>query len=142
MASLSTSAFTMQETPSPHIFTGNPKETEITKCFQQVQRKREYNRKYYQTKVKPQKEKEKNELQQLRERCAQLEQNNMEKQYEQKMAKMVYQTQNLLDQNHQLEQENRALREALEISRQRNYELLLNNAEQYLPNISDSTLNQ
>lgn len=112
--------------------------SEINKCISQIQRKREYNRRYYQSKVKPQKEQEKKELQLLRERCVQLEQN---KQGEH-VSYLMCQIQDLTDRLRQFEQENASLKEALEVSRQRNYELLMNNAQQYLPKLEGMTLNQ
>lgn len=112
--------------------------SEINKCISQIKRKREYNRRYYQNKVKPQKEQEKKELQLLRKRCAQLEQNHQGEQ----VNYLMHQVQDLTDRLRQLEQENASLKEALEVSRQRNYELLINNAQQYLPNIEGMTLNQ
>jgi len=109
---------------------------EMNKCLLQVQRKRDYNRRYYESKIKPQKLSQKRELEMLRERCAQLEQN----QNQDVFAKITHQSEALLEKINQLEQETQMLREMLELSRQRNYELLMNNADQYLPKLQNSSL--
>lgn len=95
---------------------------EILKCVQQIEKKKEYNRLYYQNKVKPKKEMEKSELELLRERCTILEK---QVRTHEEYVQLAERYNDLLDQFERMKEDNAALKKALEVSRQRNYELIM-----------------
>ena len=126
---------------------------DIQKYIQQIERKKQYNRDYYHSKVKPKRENQKQEIDVLRERNIILE--NYVKQTEGQskedpiiVNELKRQIQTLNDKNFDLNQQidrlqhdNNTLRQALEVARQRNYELMMQKADDILPNIQNLTLN-
>lgn len=101
---------------------------EYVKSLQQLQKKKEYNQWYYRTKVKPQKEKQKSELTNLRQKCQILEKKSTIR-IEDEVIRLTQELENL-------EAENTYLRNSLDAARQRNYELLKRNPQDYLPALS------
>ena len=95
---------------------------ELIKYAQQAERKREYNRWHYENKVKPKRQMEKSELELLRERCALLEtQTRTQEEYLQ-LAERYNDLLKLFDKS---KEENASIKQVLEVSRQRNYELMI-----------------
>lgn len=126
---------------------------DLQRFLQQMERKKEYNRSYYHSKVKPKRETEKQELDILRERCAQLEENIIQLQTGQPqdsmlLAELKRKNQDLTSENlelsqyvSKLKQDNSALAKLLDAARQRNYELMMQKADELLPNVQNLTLN-
>lgn len=127
---------------------------EIQKFIQQIEKKKEYNRSYYRTRVKPKRETEKYELELLREKCAKLE-SDIDRLQSGKpegsllMEDLKKQNQNLTSENFKLTQQifkltrdNTMLTQLLETARQRNYELMMQRADDLLPSLQNLTLNQ
>lgn len=119
-----------------------PLPPEAQKALEQVQRKREYNRSYYHSKVKPKKNNNKQELDSLRARCSQLEQIVVQLQGDTNnsneslmIQELKEQIQILTDKNLKLTQDNKALQQALDIARQRNYDLMMQKCDTLLPNV-------
>lgn len=125
----------------------------VQKYIQQAERKKAYNRAYYQSTIKPKRETNKQEVEHLKEKCEQLEAHiyklqNEETKYSTLMEDLRRSNQNLINENSDLKQQiiklhhdQGTLRQSLEIARQRNYELMMEKADQLLPNVSNLTLN-
>jgi len=129
----------------------------VQRYVEQAQRKRNYNREYYHNKVKPKREQEKRELDQLRERNVQLEtyiaqiQQNSQivpdvseeriKNLSKELDQVKEEKENLKKTITQLQRENNVLRESIEIARKRNYELMMERSDQLLPDLRGLTLN-
>ncbi len=95
---------------------------DVLKYIQQAERKREYNKQNYQNRVKPKREMEKAELSLLRDRCMLLEsQTKTQEEY----VFLAERYNDLLKQFDRLKEENAAVKQALEVSRQRNFELMM-----------------
>jgi hypothetical protein len=100
----------------------------IQKYIQQAERKKEYNRTYYQNRVKPKRENTRQELDAFRLRCEQLEislvhlQNNQID--EENLQRIIEENQQLHEQIIKLTQENESFKQLLELSRNKNYSLL------------------
>jgi hypothetical protein len=112
----------MSESPLPGQYS-----PEILKCIQKEERKRQYNKQYYQNKIKPKKEMDKSELELLRERCSLLEKQS---QTHEDYLKLAERYNDLLDQFERMKEDNAALKMALEVSRQRNYELIMSKRDE------------
>lgn len=130
----------------------NSDTSDIQKYIEQAQRKKEYNRAYYQAKVKPKRTTEKEELAILRQKCAELESYIASLESNPKDNKIITelknQTQILNDKISDLTQQNlkyqhdmSALKQALDAARQRNYELMMEKADHLLPSIQNLSLN-
>ena len=107
----------------------------IQKYIEQVERKRQYNRSYYHAKVKPKREVEREELEVYRKKCQEYENNEASTH-----SQLQKEIQNLSEQIQKYKQENKALRDALEMARQRNYELTIQRVDEFLPNVKGLTL--
>jgi hypothetical protein len=114
----------------------------IQKYLQQAERKKEYNRSYYQNRVKPKKETAKQELELLRERCSSLELEILRLKNDQidedNAIHLINENSYLTDQVTRLTQDNENLRKLLEVARQRNYELMMKKPSIVLPQIQGS----
>lgn len=126
---------------SPQMIT-SPSNQNIQKYIEQAERKREYNRLYYQGKVKPKKEQEKRELEVLREKTGGIESTKSQEQIqlENKYRDALQKILELEQKFNQLANENRILRTALEASRQRIYELTMQKTDQILPPLEGLSL--
>lgn len=98
---------------------------EIEKYLQQRERKREYDKRYYQERTKPKKQQMKSELEILKDRCAMLE---AQLQSEESYVELADKYNDLYKQYMGLLTENKVLREAVDHARQRNYELAAEHA--------------
>lgn len=107
-------------------------DSSIMKYIQQVERKREYNRQYYRSKIKPQKEIQKQELEQLREQNTELQGRLVSNE---ELDALKQENRDLLNKLQRAEQELIAVKKALEVARQRNYELLMQKADEILPSL-------
>ena len=124
----------------------------IQKFIQQSERKREYNKAYYQNRVKPKKEIQKHDLEYFRDRCAQLElelyqyQNNQIQQspmiehLERQNARITNENNELTQQISNVAQDNSNLRKLLDASRQRVYELMMKKSADILPPLQGMSL--
>lgn len=124
----------------------------IQKFIQQAERKREYNKTYYQNRVKPKKEIQKHDLEYFRDRCAQLElelyqyQNSqvqespMIEHLERQNAKITNENNELNQQISNLINDNSNLRKLLDAARQRVYELMMKKSSDILPPLQNMTL--
>lgn len=118
-------------------FNPNIDSVDIQKYIKQAERKKEYNKSYYQNKIKPKRETTKQELEILRERCEKLQislyhsQNSQidEENFKNIMNENLYLNQQII----QLSQDNENLRKLLEVARQRNYELMMKKSLDILP---------
>lgn len=116
---------------------------EIQKYIQQAERKREYNKSYYQTKTKLKRETTKQELDFLRERCEKLEaelfklQNNN---YDDNFRNLTNENSCLSEQVITLTQDNVNIRTLLEATRQRNLDLMMKKAADILPPVQNLSL--
>ena len=127
-------------------------EVAIQKFIQQSERKREYNKTYYQNRVKPKKEIQKHDLEYFRDRCAQLElelyqyQNNqvqespMIEHLERQNVKIINENNELNQQISNLINDNTNLRKLLDASRQRVYELMMKKSADILPPVHNVSL--
>lgn len=127
-------------------------EVAIQKFLQQSERKREYNKAYYQNKVKPKKEIQKHDLEYFRDRCAQLElelyqyQNSqmqespMIQHLERQNARLVNENNELTQQISNVAQDNSNLRKLLDAARQRIYELMMKKSADILPPLQGLSL--
>jgi hypothetical protein len=127
-------------------------DVDIQKFIQQAERKREYNKTYYQNRVKPKKEIQKHDLEYFRDRCTQLElelyqyQNNQIKEspmiehLERQNIKMINENNELNQQISDLIKDNTNLRKLLEASRQRVYELMMKKSADILPSLQGMIL--
>lgn len=117
---------------------------DLNKYVAQIERKRQYNREYYHKNVKPKKEQERQEIELLRLRIAQLEQqlesSDEVSRYQIEITKLSARNNDLIEKLHHLEQELLATKQALEVSRQRNFELMAIKADQILPNLEGVSL--
>lgn len=113
---------------------------DIDRYIGQIERKRQYNRDYYHRNVKPKKEQQKQELEQLRERVAQLDISNELANCQREISRLTAQNQELTTRLRRQEQELLATRQALEVSRQRNFQLMSIKADQILPDLEGLTL--
>jgi glucan phosphorylase len=117
---------------------------DLTRHLEQIERKRQYNRDYYQKNVKPKKEREKQELDLLRARVAQLElqldTSDEVSRYQREIVALSERNNDLTMKLHRLEQELLATKQALEVTRQRNFELLSIKADQILPSLEGLSL--
>ena len=124
--------------------------SDIQKYIQQIEKKKEYNRSYYQNKIKPKRVNEKQELGDLRERYEQLVsemyrlQNNQDSPL---LENFKRQNQNLIDENLELKQriikltqDNENINQLLDIARQRNYELMMKKSVDLLPPLKNIAL--
>jgi len=103
---------------------------DLEKYLRQAQKKRDYNKSYYQSKTKPKREQEKSELDLLRDRCALLEtQSKSQDEY----IELAQRYNDLLEQFNRIKEENGTLKQELEIARQRNYDLLMSKKDVLLP---------
>lgn len=118
-------------------------DSSIMKYIQQVERKREYNRQYYRSKVKPQKEIQKQELEQLREQNTELQSKLITSEEIESMRLQIStlsrENQELSAKLHRTEQELAVVKKALEVARHRNYELLMQKADEFLPPLHPSS---
>ena len=125
--------------PSPYILS-----PEVQKYIEQAEHKRQYNKDYYRSRVKPKKEEQKRELELLRERCAQLESRIHAPaeliEARQEIVTLTERNSELLEKLHQYEKELLAVKQALEVTRQRNYELMSLKSDQLLPSLGGWTL--
>uniref|UniRef100_A0A6C0IZM0 BZIP domain-containing protein n=1 Tax=viral metagenome TaxID=1070528 RepID=A0A6C0IZM0_9ZZZZ len=117
---------------------------DLNRHLEQIERKRQYNRDYYQKNVKPKKEREKQELDLLRARVAQLElqldTSDEVSRYKREIVALSERNNDLTMKLHRLEQELLATKQALEVTRQRNFELLSIKADQILPSLEGLSL--
>jgi chromosome segregation ATPase len=133
---------------SPVLYT-SPLPPEAQKALEQIQRKRDYNRSYYHSKVKPKRETERQELDSLRERCSQLEktitqlhsqlhnpaESSTIRELKGQIQILTNKNFDLSQQISKLLQDNKTLQQALDIARQRNYELMIKRSDDILPNV-------
>lgn len=127
----------------------SPLPPDAQKALEQIQRKRDYNRSYYRSKVKPKRETERKELDFLRERCSQLEkmisqlnsqshnpaESSTIRELKEQIRILTDKNYTLSQQISKLLQDNKTLQQALDIARQRNYELMLQRSDELLPNV-------
>lgn len=125
---------------------------DLQKFIQQIERKKEYNKSYYQNKTKIKRETEKQERELLKEKCTHLEANIVQLQNEEPKTSSIIENlkkinQTLISENSELKQQlsrlnhdNVTLKQLLDASRQRNYELMMEKADYLLPNIQSLTL--
>jgi chromosome segregation ATPase len=126
---------------------------DLQKYIKQIERKKEYNRSYYQSKVKPKRETDRQELEIFRERCAKLEAYISQLENDQPKESIIIselksQNQKLMSENLDLSQQfiklnndNMNLRQMLDACRKKTYELMMQKADYLLPNIQNLTLN-
>lgn len=126
--------------------------SDVQKYLQQMERKKEYNRSYYQNKIKPKRETDKQELERVKEKCVQLEEHIVQLQNEEPRTSTIIENlrktnQNLTNENLELKQQVMKLKndcvtigQLLDAARQRNYELMMEKADHLLPNIQNLTL--
>lgn len=124
-----------------HPYSDGVSQEEIQRYITQVQNKREYNRRYYQERTKTKRETEKQELQRLREVCSQLQsqldiatQNN-NSEYEEILSRLLRKNDELQFLLDRANEEKVALSNALEVARQRNYQLMMVKADSILPKV-------
>ena len=110
---------------------------EMVKAIQQLERKKDYNKQYYQHKTKPKIEADKSELTLLRERCALLEQQTRT---QDEYLQLAERYNDLLRQYDRLKEENAAVKQALDVARQRNYELMMLKKDEILSVAQNRTL--
>ena len=125
--------------------------TETEKALDQIHRKREYNKKYYRQRTKPKKEQEKQLIDQYRERIEQLEKyandvsdyfkNNDLSKTREEVTNLRSEIKELSDYNVALARENETLREALDSSRGRIYDLMMQRSKHLIPELSVLSLN-
>ena len=127
-------------------------EIAIQKFIQQSERKREYNKTYYQNRVKPKKEIQKHDLEYFRDRCSQLElelhqyQNNqiqespMIEHLERQNTRIINENNELTQQISNVVNDNSNLRKLLDASRQRIYELMMKKSADILPPLQGMSL--
>lgn len=116
----------------------------IQKYVDQAERKKEYNKAYYQNKVKPKKEIQKHDLEYFKDRCSQLE---LELFHYRNNSNQQSQNSKLINDNNELNQQlaimikdNSNLRKLLDATRQRVYELMMMKSDEILPPIQNITL--
>lgn len=127
---------------SPLLYSSSVGPVDLNRYVEQIERKREYNRKYYQNNIKPKKQHQKQELELLREKIAQLDVSDEVARYRREIALLTERNNELLNKLHQHEQESLAIKQALEMSRQRNFELMSIKVDHILPNLEGLTLPQ
>lgn len=133
----------------------NSEPLDIQKCIQQVERKREYNKAYYHSKVKVKRENEKKEYDVLKEKYNKLENyimqietgmnKNSEKllllsEHEKQIKDLTNANLDLTQKLLQSQREIDVLQQSLEIARKRNYELIIKKSNELLPNIQNLSL--
>jgi len=119
----------------------SPSPEEVARYISQMQNKRDYNRKYYQERTKIKRETEKQELERLRATCSDL-QNQLAANTETRVQECQIQVSRLLEENvalqtrlEQVEAENITLSNALQVARQKNYDLIMLKADDILPRL-------
>ena len=105
---------------------------ELQRFVDQIQRKRTYNRKYYHERVKPKREKEKQELDHFRQ-C------NVDESIEE-ITRLRQENEKLMLSIAQLQEELATLKETLDITRKRNYDLMMEKADHLIPKLGTISL--
>lgn len=126
---------------------------DIQKYIQQVERKKEYNRSYYHTKIKPKRETEKNEIDTLKQKCAQLEAYIAQLQsgehedpaivveLKSKNQKLICENFELSQQIIKLTSDNAYLTNSLELTRKQRYNIMMEKSKDLLPRLQNLSLN-
>lgn len=121
----------------------------IQKYIEQAERKREYNRKYYQNHTKLKRVQEKQSIQSLEKRCQELEtllskksQTSDEIVMKRQLTSLAHENTYLKQQMVRMTNEINELRECLQANRLTNYELMLQKSDIFLPDIQNITLKQ
>jgi hypothetical protein len=126
---------------------------QIEKYVQQVERKRQYNREYYHTKIKTKRESQQEELLRLRQDCQALQSRlEMVQQYvhqevtasfEDKVIGLTEENQllaadneKLIRRGNQLERDNKLLQASLDHARKQVYDLMMEKADDILPRVT------
>ena len=112
---------------------------EIRKYIDQVERKKQYNRDYYHSKVKPKRSAQKQELELYRQQCTEFK-SQLELSESSSISQLNEEIRNLSELVQKYKSENNALIEALNVARQRNYEILIQKADDFLPNVKGISL--
>lgn len=123
----------------PLLYSPSLGPVDLNRYVEQIERKRQYNREYYHKNVKPKKEHQKAELDLLRERVAELETqldtSDEVARCHREIASLTERNNELIQKLHRYEQEFLSTKQALEMSRQRIFDLMSIKADQILPNL-------